>query len=284
MNGVIKIFNTSTFECELELQCHSDNIWFIIQLDDGRLCTTSVDCTLKLWNLSSSECETTLVGHEHWVTAVVQYSPTQICSGFSDKTVRIWNISTGICEKTIPVCGRCSALELLPNGLIACLSYDGHLLFWNAETDYSFRFNLKNNKEEELHVIEDNDVDENGEGILSSVHMTQLASGDLCISSNENGAIYILDFKTHQKIKTILIAFRAPKVTSMTVLRDGRLALCMDFQRSEEHNDDRKNIILIYDFETGEFEQEIDEFTFHVLQLSDGRLCTAFLNSVAIWK
>jgi hypothetical protein len=136
---------------------------------------------------------------------------------------------------------------------------------------------------------ENNENDENNEegedNTLSSFTMTQFASGDLCISSDENREIAIWDFKTHQKIKTIPIAFRSPHVMSMTVLRDGRLAICMDYQCSAEHDDDRKYAILIYNIETEEFEQELnDTYAFHVLQLCDGRLCVSFLSIMTIWK
>jgi hypothetical protein len=113
--------------------------------------------------------------------------------------------------------------------------------------------------------------------------MIQLASGDLCTTCDSRGELNIIDFKTHQKIKTIPIAFRAPKCMSMTVLRDGRLSVCISFQRSE-HDDDRKHTVLLYDLERGECEQVLDEYAYDVLQLSDGRLCTSLLGYVTILK
>jgi WD40 repeat protein len=288
-NGVIKIFNNSTFECEMELQCHRLVIWAIFQLDDGRLCTTSVDYKIKIWNLSSRECEATLVGHTEPIPRIVQYSSTHVCSGSRDNTIKLWNISTGTCEKSIPINGRFCVLELLPNCQIACLSYDGHLLFWNAETDYSFRFNLIDDKEEDLVVREDDEIYENDENVPSFA-MTQLASGDLCIGSNESTEITIWDYKTHQKIKTITIDSRLPawdnlpSVMSISVLRDDRLAVCVYFQRSEQ-DDTMYYAILIYNLETGECEQVLDDaYAYHVAQLSDGRLCTSFHSIVTIWK
>jgi hypothetical protein len=42
----IKIFNTSTFVCEMELLGHSREMYVIIQLSEGRFCTESADKTI----------------------------------------------------------------------------------------------------------------------------------------------------------------------------------------------------------------------------------------------
>jgi WD40 repeat protein len=83
ISGVIKIFNTSTFQCVMELREHVHIIGFLFQLFDGRLCSASRD-TIKLWNLSSGECETFIIALPVLAMPLVQYySSTQIvCYGF----------------------------------------------------------------------------------------------------------------------------------------------------------------------------------------------------------
>jgi WD40 repeat protein len=257
----------------MELVGHSQEVCCTIQLSDGRLCTASKDKTIKLWNLSSGECETTLVGHENWVTAIVQYSPTQLCSGSYDETIRLWDIATRVCEKSLKLDGVVEALELLPNGQIACLSLCGLLYFWNVDTDYLCHtvvidkiYNIKN---------------------INDLHMIQLATGDLCISVNkdDNGEIIIFDFKTHQKIKTIPIRHTNyyVNIKTMLLLRDGRLAVGIYSEDDEDVNNEY-DTILIYNIDTGECEQELrDTKADHMVQLSDGRLCSCGELYFSVW-
>jgi WD40 repeat protein len=285
-NGKIKIFNSTTFEYEMELLGHKGWVYDIIQLSDGILCSASKDKTIKLWNLSSGECEATLVGHEHWVTTVLLYSSTQLCSGSYDQTIRLWNIESGVCEATIinACCNRnaIAYLELLPNGLVASLTLGGYLTILNMETrDVSKICSI------------DRDSQYNNK---SGFCMIQLASGDLCISVNkdDNGEIIILDFKTHQKIKT-MIPIRHTNyyvnIKTMLLLRDGRLAVGIhsyDVANSDSESDEDVNneyaTILIYNIYSGECEQELrDTEANHMVQLSDGRLCSSGHKYFSVW-
>jgi WD40 repeat protein len=169
--------------------------------------------------LSSGECEVTLVGHEHWVTAIVQYSSTQLCSGSYDKTVRLWDIATRVCKKSLKLDGPVVALELLPNGQIACLSLCGLLYFWNVDTDFLSHAVVIDKIYNSKHI--------------NDLHMIQLASGDLCISVNDK--ITIFDYKTHQKIKTIPIRHtNHVGCKILLLLKDGRLAIRINNEDDED--------------------------------------------------
>jgi hypothetical protein len=56
-HGVARVFNTSTYECEMELGKLTKLIFAIIQLLDGRLCTGSND-----ENQATGECKATFEG------------------------------------------------------------------------------------------------------------------------------------------------------------------------------------------------------------------------------
>jgi BTB/POZ domain len=51
----ISIYNMSTGIVEATLVGHTDYIWRIIVLEDGRLCSCSSDKTIKLWSVDSGE-------------------------------------------------------------------------------------------------------------------------------------------------------------------------------------------------------------------------------------
>jgi WD40 repeat protein len=94
-------------------------------------------------------------------------------------------------DKTVKLDSSVVALELLPNGQIACLTLFGRLYFWNPDSDY-MNYSVVINRKDITH--------------FTKLCMTQLASGDLCISSNCcDGKLTVWDFKTHQKIKAISI-------------------------------------------------------------------------------
>jgi hypothetical protein len=173
----------------------------------------------------------------------------------------LWNIVTGAFEKTLKLKGSVEALELLPNGEIACLTLCG-LYFWNPDSD-SLGYAV---------VIASEDITQD-----TNLYMIQLASGDLCVCCNESQDITIFDFKTHQKIKTIPTEWvlNPSGTRAMTLLRDGRLAVGICFEEDDYSDDDDADddVILIYNLETGACEQTlVDSNAKHMVQLSDGRL------------
>jgi WD40 repeat protein len=267
-NGDIKIFNSTTFECKMELLGHSRKVCCTIQLSDGRLCTASCDNTIKLWNLSSGECEATLVGHELPVTAVLQYSSTQLCSGSYDQTIRLWNIESGVCEATITHSNRnkfgTAYFALLPNGLVASLTSIGYLTILNIETRDVIEIEIEHN---------------------CGYCMIQLASGDLCIGNKKNGEITILDHMTYLKLKTFTIIEKYAGIQSMALLMDGRVAVSMTWC-SSLYKREYEEEVHIYNIDTGESEQILRGIIADgIVQLSDGRLCIKNRrDELILWK
>jgi hypothetical protein len=167
----------------------------------------------------------------------------------------MWNISTVVCDKTIKLDGGVEALELLPNGHIACLTLYGLLYFWNAVTDYL------------SHAVV---IDK----YRCNWHMIQLDSGDLCICSDRSTEITIWDYQTYQKLKTVSVNLYAGVFASWVLLRDGRVAIGVLSTET----------ILLYNLETGECEQELqDTCATRIVQLSDDRLCCGGLY-YTVWK
>jgi hypothetical protein len=88
---------------------------------------------------------------------------------------------------------------------------DGFLNFWNVDTDDLIRIVVFQRKDPKQ---------------LMHFCMIQLASGDLCISSNDiREGITIWDYKTLQKIKTIQICFIFGSTKPLTLLSNGRIAI-----------------------------------------------------------
>jgi WD40 repeat protein len=116
-NGRICIYNMDTNITEMTLEEHTDIIYAIIQLEDGRICSSSNDGTfIKLWNIESGRCNLTINGHTDVVNCVIQLIDGRLCSGSYDRTIRVWNKDTGVCERTFNTGDYVCSIAQLRNG------------------------------------------------------------------------------------------------------------------------------------------------------------------------
>ena len=122
------------------LRGHTSKVWHLSQLTDGRLLSSSQDCTIKLWqkSLHNFKCEATLTGHTCAVTKVIQIDDLSIASSSYDTTVRLWsltppykNLSTLRSHKR-----EVTSLLLLSDGRLVSNSLDpvNPLLFWDLHS------------------------------------------------------------------------------------------------------------------------------------------------------
>jgi WD40 repeat protein len=95
------IFNMPRNRISMTFEGHTDYLYGVIQLEDGRLCSCSRDKTIKLWNIKSGRCGLTFYGHDSCVRVVLQLLDGRICSGSMDGTIRVWNRDSGECEQLL---------------------------------------------------------------------------------------------------------------------------------------------------------------------------------------
>jgi WD40 repeat protein len=187
------------------------------------------------------------------VTAIAQYSSTQICSASHDKTIRLWNVETGLCAKAIYIQNRIESLEVITAGVVAIVTTRHFLEFWAIDQDI---------------FIKSFDLQEN-----LYVHMVKLSSGNICTCTMGN-IVTIWNYKDYTKIKSFVIP-STTLVDSLQLLDDDRLAIIFD------DND----IVYIFNWESGEFDQELgEEYPTRTVQLGDGRLCCIFDYMINVWN
>jgi WD40 repeat protein len=117
------------------LEGHTDEVWALAVLRDGRLASGSSDGIVRLWDLKSGAEAARLEGHADWVKTLVVLQDGRLASGSSDNTIRLWDVKTGV--ETARLDGHdggVNALAALPDGRLASGSDDGIIRLWNGKT------------------------------------------------------------------------------------------------------------------------------------------------------
>ena len=130
---IVRVWDIKTAQCTLALKGHTDSIFSLLLLPDGRLVSGSSDKSIKIWNLKAKKCEATLTGHLGGVLSMVWVGASGVfVSASIDHTIKVWDVRALKCEMTmightLPV----SSLVLLDDGRIVSASHDKTIRIWN---------------------------------------------------------------------------------------------------------------------------------------------------------
>jgi WD40 repeat protein len=243
----ICIFNMDTNVIETTLYGHTDTIQSIIQLEDGRICSCSIDSDLKLWNIESGHCE-----YERSINGIstthlcnIELEDGRLCSGsgrFSVGRIKVWNIEYEGYEETIGAKGpACYCIVQLKDGRICCGRHDGIVQIRYA-TSGSEKMNLVGHSNY-IKVI---------------VVIDELR---ICSSSADN-TIRVWDVGTGVCI--LVLEEHTSDISDMIVLLDGRICSVSYYGSTN-----------IWNIETGEYDLTATTSTsslYRVIQLQDGQL------------
>lgn len=150
-----------------------------LQVDDGRIVTSSDDHSVRMVNLRSSK-QQSFSGHLGGVWAFM-FCGGVLATGSTDKMVRIWNMSTGQCEKVLS--GHKSTVRTIkttPNFIVSG-GRDGDIRVWNTNGDCVF---VLKGHSESVRCID--------------IHGTYLISGSY------DGAVILWNFKTGEMVRRLL--------------------------------------------------------------------------------
>lgn len=115
----IREIGESDCKCIHTLKGHNDVVNKVIELEDGKLCSSSDDLTVKIWEKDSYNCIKTLEGHTYYVRSLIEMNKYVISTGFY--SVRIWDKSTYECVQTLQdvyCCSRNGVSKLKDNAII----------------------------------------------------------------------------------------------------------------------------------------------------------------------
>ena len=76
-----------------ELTWHTDWVYCVVQLADGRALSASDDKSLRVWDLTTGSCTQELTWHTKAVYYVVQLADGRIASCSDDNSLRVWDIA-----------------------------------------------------------------------------------------------------------------------------------------------------------------------------------------------
>ena len=97
-DSTIKIWNSTTFQCETTIDAHSAAVLYLLQMKD-KVLSCSADNSIKVWNTLTWKCERTLTGHEHGVYTLMKEGDTVVTASV-DRTIKVWNTSNWECTST----------------------------------------------------------------------------------------------------------------------------------------------------------------------------------------
>ena len=121
---------------------HSDNVFSLLLLSDGRLASCSCDDTIKIYDIKNNyHCDITLEGHTDYVTYISQLDNNKLISCSDDRSIKIWSItqSSYQCDYTINNAHNNWIYKVisLTNNRIASCSYDETIKIWNSNHPYN---------------------------------------------------------------------------------------------------------------------------------------------------
>ena len=152
-NGVIQVYDSSSFLLVNSFQAHTGQINRIKQLSYGYVATCSLDNTTKIWNVTTTNNNMSwdlirTYTHTSYVWAIEYIrSDTMASSAYYDKSIQIWSISTGKTLITINTGNYVDSLKLLSNGFYLAAGFsDGQINIYNININGSLVSTLSGHK------------------------------------------------------------------------------------------------------------------------------------------
>ena len=142
LDRTIKIFNLSTYKCELTIKKKRIPYPYISLLQNGNILTCSSEGYIYIYSITKDNCKLvhTFSGcqwQDKWISVVKEISKNRIASGANDKTIKIWNSNEPYnCIATLKGHNNSvsSILQLKGQELLVSCARDQTLRIWSLIT------------------------------------------------------------------------------------------------------------------------------------------------------
>ena len=198
------------------LKGHDKNIRVLLALQDGKLISSSEDCTLKIWNIEKMKCDYTFTHKSsHITTCILQLNDGTLIFDSADNSIGNYSLDFQKIGKRRKIHSKeiLSIIQLQNNQIASC-SKDDTIKIWELEE----KITIKTISRQDL------------------VSILQLSNGNFIISTSS--CLEIIDLNTG----TTYLSLKANEPRNLQELIDGRIAfLVMEskiYQKAEYVHDD----------------------------------------------
>ncbi len=199
-DGSARVWDVATATALVELRGHPEIVWDVAfsPTNDRLLATAGSDGTARLWELP----EQLTLEHPDWVLAA-EFSPdgSQVLTSGDDGNVRVWDARTGAQEAVLGGHGGRVLASFDPRGELVVTVDDHRARIWDRR---------------------------GGERPLAETEAVRhgiarfLPPGDTVVASNEDGSVYVWDWRAGGPVRR-LTGFRGfVTVTDLQLSSDGR--------------------------------------------------------------
>lgn len=216
-SNVIQLYeiNNNSFKQLSNLKGHNDYINCIIELNDRRIASGSIDKTIKIWNLESYQCEGTLEDNEP-IRCLLRLKDGRLLSSKWDmyNQISVWNVSKLKCvQKAYTYLEVRHWIQLKDNRIAT--SMENTIAIINHTTFETMGImEIANNKEKRKEAIK---------------RMLELNDGRLATSC-QFSIVRIWNIETFQcqlRLQIDIEECQEPEpIRELVQLRDGRLIIC----------------------------------------------------------
>ena len=167
---------------------HTGSICSILILKDGRLATSSCDCSINIINITTLQVEISISSaHSSSIFYISQLHNQNVITCSSDRTMKIWEISGTKYKNLATILGNSSSiLKVIPitkDRIASCFEF-GNIKIWNSNPPYKEIIEL---------------YDEH----TSLISIIQLKQNGHLVSGSSQSKLNFWNLDTYQRVHTI---------------------------------------------------------------------------------